>query len=359
LWYCLVKRAFLSQIMERTGFVNTFWKHIHLKRKPIGRGLVEHLFLLGLGLALFGLLIHLGGVESLRQLVHLRPIPLIGALLATLGITSAIAWRWGTLANALGGDRVAAWPDYFHYFIVGRALGFVLPKDIIDLGSRTVWLNHQHSLALPKASASVALDRLSDVLTFLVFLLAALPFWLGWVQAPVGIGLMLGMATLVGGLLFVVHRPLVAGAGWLLNRGLRLVNQMPWLRRRSLETLDVTGLDRGMVLRVYLFGLVKFGFTAARLVLFAMALSLPISPTLILLGTPLGQLSYLFAFTPGGLGIFEAGWFAILILGGVAAGHATTFVVGQRVLTMALIAILVLCSQILFTLRRRSSVVGS
>jgi len=345
--------------MERTYLVNAFRKHKHLKRKPIGRGLVEHLFLLGVGLALFGLLIHLGGVESLRQLVHLRPIPLIAALLVTLGINVAIAWRWGTLANALGGDQVAAWPDYFHYFIVGRALGFVLPKDIMDLGSRTVWLNQFHSLALPKASASVILDRLSDLLTILIFLLAALPFWLGLVQAPLGIGLMLGMAILFGGLLFVAHSPLVAGAVWLLNRGLRLVNQAPWLRKRSLETLDISGLDRSLVLRVYLLGLVKFGFTAARLVFFAMALSLPISPALILLGTPLGQLSYLFAFTPGGLGIFEAGWFAILALGGVATEHATAFVVGQRLLTTVLIAILALCSQVFYTLRRRSSAASS
>ena len=345
--------------MERIGFVKVSRKQRQLKRIPIGVGWVEHLFLLGVGLALVALLIHLGGVESLRRLTQVRPVPLFGTLLATFGITSAIAFRWGTLANALGGDRVAAWPDYYHYFIVGRGLGFVLPKDVIDLGSRTVWLNRRHNLTLPKASASVVLDRLSDVLVIMIFLLATLPYWLGWVQSSVAIGLMLGMAILVGGLLIVAYRPLGTGAVWLLNRGLRLVNYLPWLRERSLEPLNVTGLDRGTVLRVYLFGLVKFGFTAARLVLFAMALSLPISPVLILLGIPLGQLSYLFAFTPGGLGIFEAGWFAILVLGGVAEGDATTFVVGQRVLTMILIAILVLCSQIFFTLRRRSSVVGS
>lgn len=345
--------------MERTDLMKAVRKRRQSNRKLTGEGLVKHLFLLGVGLSLVGLLIHLGGVQSLRQLIQLRPIPLLGALLATLGITIAIAFRWGTLANALGGGRVAAWPDYYHYFIVGRALGFVLPKDVIDLGSRTVWLNQCHSLALPKASASVVLDRLSDVLSILVFLLAALPYWLGWVQAPVGIGLMLGTATVIGGLLFVAYRPMLTGALWLLNRGLRLVNQMPWFRKRSLETLDATGLDRGMVLRVYLFGLAKFSFTAARLVFFAMALSLPISPTLILLGAPLGQLSYLFAFTPGGLGIFEAGWFAILVLGEVTAEHATAFIVGQRVLTMFLIAILVLISQVLYVLRRRSSAVSS
>lgn len=345
--------------MERTDLMKAVRKRRQSNKSATGERLVKHLSLLGVGLVLVGLLIHFGGAQSLRQLIQLRPIPLVGALLATLGITSAIAFRWGTLANALGGGQVAAWPDYYHYFIVGRALGFVFPKDVVDFGSRTVWLSQLHSLAVPKASASVVLDRLSDVLSILVFLLAALSYWLGWVRASVGIGLMLGMATVIGGFLFVAYRPMVTGAIWLLNRSLRLINHIPRFRKRSLETLDVTGLDRGMVLRVYLFSLVKFGFTAVRLIFFAMALSLPISPTLILLGTPLGQLSYLFAFTPGGLGILEAGWFAILVLGGVGAEHATTFVVGQRILTVVMIAFLVLISQVWYMLRRPSSAIGS
>lgn len=313
---------------------------------------VKHFFLLGVGLALLGLLISLGGGDSLCRLGRMRPLPLVEALLVTLGITGATAGRWGILANALGGGRVAMWHDYYHYFVVSRALGFILPKDVTDLGGRTVWLNQLHGLGLFRAGASVLFDRLLDLLCMSVFLLATLPYWLGWVQAPVGIGLMFGLAAAVGGLLFVSYRSLMTSAVCLLNKGLLLAHRIPWLRKRLPEMLGVAGLDRGMVLRVYSFSLVKFACTAGRLVFFASALSLPISPTLILLGMPLGQLSYLFAFTPGGLGIFEAGWFAILKLGGVATEYATTFVVGQRILTLILIGMLALLSQILYVLRR-------
>ena len=78
---------------------------------------------------------------------------------------------------------------------------------------------------------------------------------------------------------------------------------------------------------------------------------MPISPLLIILGTPLGQLSYLFAFTPGGLGIFEAGWLAILKIGGITTEQALIFVVGQRILTVIFIGILALISHILYILR--------
>jgi uncharacterized membrane protein YbhN (UPF0104 family) len=98
--------------------------------------------------------------------------------------------------------------------------------------------------------------------------------------------------------------------------------------------------------------LAKFVFTAGRLILFAITLNIPISPSLILLGTPIGQLTYLFAFTPGGLGIFEAGWIGILKLANVKTDYAMAFVVGQRVLTVITIGILALLSQAVFVARR-------
>lgn len=162
---------------------------------------------------------------------------------------------------------------------------------------------------------------------------------------------MLGFATIVGSLLFVNHKPLLSGIEWLINSAFGLIHRLPQLRKRPSNVLNLTFFDRGVVLRAYLFSLTKFGCTAGRLVLFAFALSVPISPALIILGTPIGQLSYLFAFTPGGLGIFEAGWFAILKIGGVTTAHALVFVVGQRIFTVILIGIVATFSQILYMLR--------
>lgn len=319
--------------------------------KKIARGWVKHVFPLGIGLALFGLFVYLNGLEGFSQLVHLQLIPLGGALLATLGITGSIAGRWGTLANAVCGSRVAPWLDYYHYFIINRALGFVLPKDVTDLVGRSMWLKRSHGLSLSQSGASVVLDRLFDAMSMAMFLLATLPYWLGWVNALVGIGLMLGFATVIGGLLFVAHGPVLTGVAWMMNTGLKLIHRLPWFRKRSLNMLNLTFLRREVVLMAYLFSLTKFAFTAGRLVLFALALSVPITPSIILLGTPLGQLTYLFAFTPGALGIFEAGWFAILSIGGVTADHAMTFVVGQRIMTIILIGIIATFSQILYMLR--------
>ncbi|MDA2936967.1 flippase-like domain-containing protein [Acidobacteria bacterium AH-259-A15] len=294
----------------------------------------------------------MGGADIWSQFKHWRLLPLVGAMVATLGITGATVVRWRTILNTLSGSQMTSWVDYFHYLIIGRALGFILPKDVADVGSRALWLSQLHGLPISHASASVVLDRLLDVFVSCLFLVATLPFWVGWIKAPVSIGLMGALAIILGLFLFFGYNSLVTGLSWLWDRRLRLVHAFPWPRKYRLDLPSMSDLDRGVLLRIYLFSLVKFVCTSARLFLFSLALGLPISWTLILLGTPVGQFAYMFAFTPGGLGIFEAGWFAILRLGGVETEDAAAFVVGQRILTLVLIGILALLSQILYMLRR-------
>lgn len=322
-----------------------------VRRQLRNRAVLRHLLLLAVGVVLFGLFIYLTGVESLRQLGSLAPIPLAGAALATLGITVTIAVRWGTLANALGQEQGADWHDYYHYFLVSRALGFILPKDVTDLGGRTLWLQQRTEMPLARAGTSVVLDRLFDLMAALVFLIAALPFWIGATGAAVSIGLTVLVAAVAGLLLVAGHTVLIDGLIRLLNGILRRLSDGSRLHR-YLSALHVVGeLDRRTVATVYVLSLFKFLCTTGRFICFALALGIPIAPVILFLGTPVGQLSYAFSVTPGGLGIFEAGWFAILRVADVPTAAASSFVVGQRILTLVLIVIFALLSQALYTAR--------
>lgn len=312
----------------------------------------KHFFFFGVGVILFGTFVYLNGVQGISQYGRLQIIPFGGALLATIGITGAIAYRWGILSNAIGGEKVASWIEYYHYFIISRTIGFILPKDITDLISRTIWLKRSHGLTLHQSGTAVIFDRLFDALTAFVFLLAVLPFWLGLVNAICSLGLMIGLASVVGILFYFVNSQVFSILSLIINTCFRYIYRMQPFRRQSIKSLTISNLNSEVMLHAYLVSLIKFCFTAGRLILFAITLNIPISPLLILLGTPLGQLTYLFAFTPGGLGIFEAGWFGILKFGNVSTEKAMAFVVGQRILTIVLIGILALLSQIIFMLKR-------
>ncbi len=314
---------------------------------------LKHLLLLGIGSALLVWFVSLGGKDTLQQLGHLRLLPLVGSFLATLGITSALALRWGSIANTLvDRGRVAAWHDYYHYFITSRALGLVLPKDMTDMGGRIISLNQFHGLSLHNASAAALLDRLFDLLSASVFLVAVFPYWLSWVGASVSLLSMVAAAVVGGGVLFAVHEQIISVLLRFLNKTVELIYHLPWLREQSPDLICSTGLNRRVIVGAYGLSLIKFSCTVCRLVLFSSALNLAISPQTILLGAPLGQFSYLFAFTPGGLGIFEAGWLVILELDGVGIRDAATFVVGQRILTVGLVIVLALCSQLVYMVRR-------
>ena len=317
-------------------------------RRP---NLKRHVFLLVLGLALFGLLAYFGGIEGLRQLGRLRLVPLAGVLATTLGITALTALRWGMLVEAMAGRRVASWLAYYRYFVVSRALGFVLPKDLTDLGGRTLWVYKGHDVALTQAGGSVLLDRLFDVLVSALFLLAVLPYWLGLIGATVSLLLMLGLAGLMGVLFMVTDERFVAWSFAVANKGIALLYRLPGLRRRTPQRLAVQGLSPTLMLRAYGYSVVKFGFAVGRFICIALAVGLPIPPVLFLMGMPLGQFSYLVAFTPGGLGIFEAGWFAILSVGSVPTEAVSLFLVAQRVLILVAILIFALISQGIYMLR--------
>ncbi len=304
----------------------------------------RHVLLLAVGLSLIAGIVVIGSAESLERLGRLEPMPTFLAFAATVGLTAAVATRWRILADALAGRIAARWRHYHHYFLISRLLGFVLPKDVTDLGSRTLCLARFHRVPLAPAGASVLFDRLFDLMTAGLMFTAALPYWLGWVSAGGGIMVMVASALSLGVALLVLHRKVMA----IPTRGLNLAGRLIARLRRRLpsDALSVDALDRDVMLRAYGISVAKFSLTAGRMVLFAAALGLDVDPWLVVLATPAGQMAYALAFTPGGLGIFEAGWFGILRHAGIDAGTATAFVVGQRVLTLSMIGVLAALSHL-------------
>lgn len=302
---------------------------------------------MALGLALFGLLLAGGGLASLQQLTHLRPLPLVAALACTVGIALSVGFRWGTLTNALLGRPAASWSHFCQYFLWNRTLGFFVPKDLSDLGGRTAALVVRQDVPLRYAGASVLLDRSFDLLTVVLFLGPALLFLSKTVEAGVALALLVSIALGFYVTLRRAHRSLLELAVRFYNWIARLWQRLPLLQNRPLRKAERLNLPLEALTRAYFFGLAKFLCTVLRFVFFALALDMPVSPLIFLLGAPVGQLSFLFAFTPGGLGIFEAGWYAVLAQAGVSEEHIAPFLVEQRVFTVLFVGLLALLSTLL------------
>jgi uncharacterized membrane protein YbhN (UPF0104 family) len=284
--------------------------------------------------ALLFAVVALGGSQELGRLERLQPLPVALAFFVNLSLNALVAVRWGLLLNAVAGRRVARYRDYFHYFVLGRLLGLFLPKDLTDIGGRALYVRRLHRAGLAEAGVSLLFDRGLDLLVAGASLVAVLWYWLGFMDDVSGLALLGAVGVSLGLVLTIAHRSLTVAA-W---RGFDAVRRVV-TRLRHLpppDPLPHHALSGPVLLLAFLASLAKFGLSTLRVWLFLWALGLHLPLAVTVLANPVGQASYALAVTPGGLGIFEAGWFGILVAAGLTTAAASTLVVAQRILITAM-----------------------
>jgi uncharacterized membrane protein YbhN (UPF0104 family) len=273
------------------------------------------------------------------------PVFLIGAFGCTLAIVLCIGLRWSMFVQAVSvsSPRVL---ESCRYFLWNRVIGFVVPKDLSDVGGRVLLLTTRHGVSPSEAAVSVLLDRLFDLALALILLGPALLFLSGVVSLQ---GFVIGLVVLLltgGAALFLVGEPLVSTI-FGLYRSFRTQAGRVIPRFKIIPDLvPPERLSGGMLVKAWGFSTLKFCATTLRFIWYARAVSVTASPAVFVAGTPITQLSFLLAFTPGGLGILEATWYGILTHADFASPDIVRFLLVQRVGTMVLVGALALVFEI-------------
>jgi uncharacterized membrane protein YbhN (UPF0104 family) len=279
-----------------------------------------------LSLALFGLILWSGGEETWEQILHSAPEDILVAFLLVGAATVLAATRLQIMVHSMVGRRLASWPHYYYLNMTARALGLVVPRSLGTLGGKSVALRAL-GVSLKRAVWLVMIDNLFDLMLLGVLVIPGLVFQRGLI-APAGfVGLVLGLTLALAGVLWwatEVGRWLPL-AKWL--------GRIPWLgaalrvdpegvadvlppRSTALQALGLTALLSAALAVSFYYIALAVGVTSPWLSFAA--------------GFPITQLSLVISVTPGGLGLFDAGWYGVLLLGGVSRGEALTFVVAQR-----------------------------
>ncbi|MBU0703757.1 MAG: flippase-like domain-containing protein [Chloroflexi bacterium] len=279
-----------------------------------------------LSLALFGLILWSGGWEIWQQILAGDRWALLAAFLWT-GLANALsATRLQLVARSLAGQELAPWRRFYYLTMTACALGLVVPRSLSTLGGKSVGLRAL-GVSLKRSFWTVLLDNLFDLVLLGVLIVPSLLFLEGWVSSGTFTALTLGSILML------------AGALWWVTTAGRLLPLVRWLKRiprlESALRIDHAGIidllpTRPTALRALGLSALLNGALATRFYYIARAVGVAHPWLIFIAGFPMTQLSLVLAVTPGGLGLFDAGWYGVLLLGGMPHQEALTFVIAQR-----------------------------
>lgn len=292
------------------------------------------------------------GRHDLDKVLRLDPFYVGLCFACTVGIAVISALKWRVALRSIGEHDAAHLGSLLYYFMFGRAVGLVLPMDVSDFGVRTMSLRFNHSVSIGRASYSVYMDRTFDLVVAGLLLAPSVLSILGVIEPLTGLVLFAGL-VLFG---------LVSFSFWgsqtmivivfIFHQLFKAACRIPWLRERvdpAAERKLFAERDYGAVAPwLFLLSVVKFFFTATRFVAIAAAMQVGLGAGEILLFVPGAQFAAFFALTPGGLGIADWSWSALLIKIGADHSIVVPYLISLRLVISLSIIVIAVFSRLLY-----------
>jgi uncharacterized membrane protein YbhN (UPF0104 family) len=207
--------------------------------------------------------------------------------------------------------------------------------DVSDFGVRTMSLKLNHSVSIGRASYSVYMDRTFDLVVAGLLQVPSILSILGVISVSTGLVLFGGLA--IFGMVsfgFWGTQTMIVIV-FIFHQLFKAVCKVPWISKRvdqDAERKLFVKRDYGDAAPwLYLLSIAKFGFTALRFVAIAAAMKVGVGSAEILLFVPGAQFAALFALTPGGLGIADWSWSALLIKIGADDSVVVPYLISLRV----------------------------
>lgn len=314
-----------------------------------------------LAAGLFAVIVWVAGPDSFVEASKANPLYMVLVFVVTALIVVAATARWGSVLRAIDVTEHFPIASLFRVVVVGLALGLVVSVDVGSASSRVVFLVRNKRMSLERAGFSTLFDRGLDVVVLLVGVPASLLFVTGALNAAVAGSLMI--AVYVGVLLAVFWRPnaLPWATAWLFALAMFV---LALLRRKGASgvaqrlwgTSDLTGGHAAVLLAL---GIARFGLVGMRAWLVILAVGGDVSLGRVLLVLPLVQATLMVPFIPGGMGVYDAGWFGALAVLGVPTDAILVFVVLHRILSTLSVLLLFALGELGALFRRATGNVAS
>lgn len=311
-----------------------------MSRLPRRRALFEWV----LAIVILAVILAKGDPGELRRLLRADPLQLLLGLACTFLIAAAATGKWRLLVSGVAGERTPSWRVTLYYFFLARLAGLVTPIAVSDAGVRALALRTGHRISLTRAGYSIFVDRGLDLAATLVAAAPSLLYLAGALDR--GSAVAATLLVLAGAALLLWWKPgaFFRALGAMYALALRMVRRASFLLPAALRGRELTPPREAPVSRAqaaYLFGMSVAGLfgLGVRFHFILRAVDVAVDPVALLLCIPAAQLVTLLAFTPGGLGILEAGWYGIFALLGVPPPQIVLALVSSRAFVVLFILI--------------------
>lgn len=312
-------------------------------------------FVLGLALLVAIVAWLVPGPDERRELAaraHLDAVYLLLGLVSTFVASVVTSARWQLMAeDTMGGTRLP-YLVYFHSLVLTRVLGQVSSTLVMDLVGRGMALRSAGSQrGLGHAVTQAVLERIFDIVLPVMMLGWAVLAWRGGWSHGLAVGsfaaVCLAFAALAAVLLAPLTRLALASYAGLRRLRARVRRQPP----ADEPVLEAIPIPTGLAVKIGLLSLARYLSVLLQFWTVAAAVGVSFGFFQIAAATPVGQLAGMAGFTPGALGIQEAGWVGAFTWVGVDAVAIGLFVLSQRLVITAYFSLLSLISWLM--LRRR------
>ena len=281
-----------------------------------------------MGVAIFCVCIAVLGMPDKTILAKIDVFWLCVAIISQALLITFVAARWRMLlasaqiSLAMG----AAWRMVSIFTLVS----LILPRDLADVGGRGFWLAKHINTNVAAACHLTLCDRLFELFLFLLMLPASFMFLAG---APFSVSfLVAGVSVIVGAVsIFILQNRFFFFFNLAFAVFGKLCSYVPFFRERIDWKITPPAAPRERLLAAYGLTLVKFFVTVVYTLACFKIVGFHLDWTAIILILPATQLAFLISFAPGGLGVVELSWIAVLKTA-TALSHAdiSLYLIAQR-----------------------------
>lgn len=281
------------------------------------------------GIALFVLCLCLTDFPDRESIMGFNPLWLSLAILSQGGFAIPMPKRW-QLVSAGANVRIPYGPA-FKITAYSSLAAAIVPQSLADLAGRGPWEARYTGCGILNATNIILCDRLLDV--FIIGILFPPAMLLAYKILDMTACLWLAGMLLVAGFclicllrekFFLLFEFMFQGIRWACEKSSFLRGKFNW-------HVAPIRLAPAVIAQVYGLSVLKFFVMTFATMAYFEVVRIDVPFFLVFFALPVTQFVFIFAFTPGGLGIFEFGWVGILGMHGINPESIALFIVSQRI----------------------------